>query len=175
MTAPVPDAHPLPATATSSTPRRSRAIVTGIAGVVAGLHLARAGLSPQAIGFVIAAGLAGMTVAMLVATVGADRLGRRRSLVALCLLGASGTWAFAVGSDAGLLAAAAFAGMINGMGRDRGAALVLETVILPGTAPDARRTAVFARYNVAQDVGHALGALLAGLPAMLPRDAGRAQ
>lgn len=146
----------------------TRATATGIVGVVAGLHLARAGLDSRAIGFAIAAGLAGMTVAMLVATLGADRLGRRRSLAALGLLGAAGTWGFALGSDAALLAAAAFVGMINGMGRDRGAALVIETAILPATAPDARRTAVFARYNVAQDVGHALGALLAGLPAMLP-------
>jgi len=146
----------------------TRATATGVVGVVAGLHLARNGLAPASIGLVIAAGLAGMTASMVVATLGADRLGRRATLVALGLLGAGGTWAFALGSGTGLLAAAAFLGMINGMGRDRGASLVLETAILPGTASDAQRTAVFARYNVSQDVGHALGALLAGLPALLP-------
>jgi predicted MFS family arabinose efflux permease len=64
------------------------------------------------------------------------------------------------------LAVAAFVGMLNGMGRDRGASLVLEQAALPSTATDAERTPVFARYNVVQDAGHALGSLAAGLPAL---------
>ena len=55
------------------------------------------------------------------------------------------------------------------MGRDRGAALVLEQAILPATAADAERTRVFAWYNVLQDAGHALGSLLAGLPVAAAR------
>jgi predicted MFS family arabinose efflux permease len=54
--------------------------------------------------------------------------------------------------------------MLNGMGRDRGANLVLEQGRLPATTTAAQRTLAFAWYNVAQDVGHALGALLAVLP-----------
>ena len=67
---------------------------------------------------------------------------------------------------------AAFAGMLNGMGRDRGASLILEQAALPATASDAERTAVFARYNVLQDVGHAVGSLMAGLPGLARRGLG---
>jgi hypothetical protein len=57
--------------------------------------------------------------------------------------------------------------MVNGMGRDRGAALVVEQALLPATVRDAERTMAFARYNVLQDIGHAVGGLAAGLPALL--------
>jgi hypothetical protein len=57
--------------------------------------------------------------------------------------------------------------MMNGMGRDRGAALVIEQAILPATVGDAERTRAFAWYNVLQDAGHALGSLLAGAPVLL--------
>jgi hypothetical protein len=69
--------------------------------------------------------------------------------------------------------AAAALGMVNGMGRDRGGALILEQSILPATVPDDRRTVLFAWYHVVQDAGHALGGLLAALPALLERTGAR--
>src|SRR6185436_8188610 len=66
--------------------------------------------------------------------------------------------------------AASFLGMLNGMGRDRGASLIIDQVILPATAganEHAARTRLFAIYNVVQDTGHALGGLLAGMPQWL--------
>jgi predicted MFS family arabinose efflux permease len=57
--------------------------------------------------------------------------------------------------------------MINGMGRDRSASLIIDQAIVPGLVPAAARTKAFAWYNVWQDAGHALGALLAGVPALL--------
>ena len=144
-----------------------RALATGMAGVLLGLYLARLGFAPAAIGLVLSAGLAGATLALLVVTWAGDRLGRRRTLVALSLLSAGGGLLAALGSDTAAIFAAAFFGMLNGMGRDRGAALVLEQAILPATTDDAGRTAAFARYNVLTDIGHALGALLAALPVLL--------
>jgi len=38
---------------------------------------------------------------------------------------------------------------------------------LPATVRDAERTLTFARYNVLQDIGHAVGSLLAAAPALL--------
>ncbi len=146
-----------------------RALATGMAGVLVGLYLARLAFSPAAIGVVVGTGLAGAAAAALLATVAADRLGRRRLLVDLALLGAAGGAALAVASSPLVVGLAAFAGMVNGMGRDRGAALVVEQAMLPATVPDAARTRAFAWYNVLQDAGHALGALLAGLPAVLGR------
>jgi MFS family permease len=70
-------------------------------------------------------------------------------------------------SDPFLIAVAAFIGMLTGMGKDRGAMLVLESAIIPSTVNDAGRTRAFAWYSVLQDVGQALGGLLAGLPELL--------
>src|SRR4029453_4402273 len=146
-----------------------RALATGMTGVLLGIHLAKIGLDEAAIGLVISAGLAGAALAALLATLGADRAGRRRFLIALALVGAAGTAVFAACSGVVMCAAAAFLGMLNGMGRARGAALVIEQAVLPATVPGERRTGAFAWYNVLQDAGHALGSLMAGLPVLLRR------
>src|SRR5262245_27821650 len=102
-----------------------RSLATGMMGVLVGIHLAKIGFDEGAIGLVIGAGLAGATVAATLATFLSDRVGRRRSLFALALLGAAGTAIFAWCSGTWACAAAAFFGMLNGMGRDRGAALII--------------------------------------------------
>ncbi|HEU5055988.1 MAG TPA: MFS transporter [Kofleriaceae bacterium] len=144
-----------------------RAVAVGYVGVLAALHLAATGLAGAEVTWVIAAGLAGAAAAAAVVTLAGDRLGRRATLIALALLSAAGAVGFAILPGPVPLALAAFAGMVNGMGRDRGASLILEQAILPATTGDAGRTRAFAAYNIAQDVGHALGAVLAGLPALL--------
>jgi MFS family permease len=149
-----------------------RALATGATGVLLGLHLARLGLDAGRIGVVVAAGLAGAALATLVATLAADRIGRRRFLVALALLGAGGCVALAFAPGALAAGLAAFVGMLNGMGRDRGAALALEQAALPSTTTDAGRTRALAWYNVLQDAGHAGGSLLAALPAVFRGAAG---
>ncbi|MBE7422728.1 MAG: MFS transporter [Zoogloeaceae bacterium] len=144
-----------------------RALATGMAGVLLGLTLARLGFSAAAIGAVLSAGLAGATLALVVVTWAGDRIGRRRCLLGLSLLGAAGGLGAALVDSPLAMAAAAFVGILNGMGRDRGAALVLEQAILPATVDDAGRTGAFARYNLLTDIGHALGALLAAAPTLL--------
>src|SRR4029078_5984763 len=64
-----------------------------------------------------------------------------------------------VGAQPAALVAVAFLGMVNGMGRDRGPASVLEESLLPATAPAAQRTRAFAWYTALQDAGSALGSL----------------
>jgi MFS family permease len=144
-----------------------RALATGLIGVLLGVHLASAGLDASAIGIVVSAGLAGAATASVIVTWLGQSLGMRRALVALALLGAVGGLGLIVSTDLSSLAIAAFIGMVNGMGRDRGAALVLEQALLPATVNDSKRTFAFAQYNVLQDLGHAFGGLLAGLPALL--------
>ena len=146
-----------------------RAFSTSTAGVTLGGFLARLDARGGELGAVITAGLAGGAVAAIIATFAADRIGRRRFLVATTLLGAGGTVVFALASTPLALAAAAFIGMVNGMGKDRGAALILEQAVLPGLAPPDQRTSVIARYTMMLDLGHALGALAAGAPAFLAR------
>ena len=144
-----------------------RSLATGMIGVLVGIHLARQNFDAATIGYVIASGLAGGALATLVITLVGDRAGRRRSLVILASLSAAGGMVFAMMTHPLAAGAVAFVGMVNGMGRDRGASSVLDQAILPATTTPGRRTAVFAWYNVLQDTGGALGGLLAGAPALL--------
>jgi len=144
-----------------------RSLATGTVGVLLGIHLSKLGFGAAAIGVVVGSGLAGAAIAALLVTIAGDRVGRRKALIALSLLGAGGGLVAAGASGLGTIAAAAFVGMLNGMGRDRGAALILDQAVLPATGADRDRTTLFAWYNVLQDAGHALGALLAGAPAVL--------
>jgi len=146
-----------------------RALATGMIAVLIGIHLAKSRFDPASIGVVVAAGLAGATVAAFVVTLAADRIGRRRALVALGILGALGGVGVALAGQPLLVGLAAFFGMLNGMGRDRGASMILDQALLPAMTTDERRTYAFAYYNVVQDIGHALGSLLAGLPILLQR------
>jgi MFS family permease len=149
-----------------------RALAVGMVSVLCGLHLAALGFTPGAIGVVVGAGLAGNALAALLTTWRGDAAGRRRVLILLAVLGGLGGVVIAAGSDPFAIGAASFLGMLNGMGRDRGASLIIDQVILPATAGHDARTRLFAIYNVVQDTGHALGGLLAGMPQLLRRFAG---
>lgn len=144
-----------------------RSFGVGLMGVVLGIYLFRLGLSSFAIGFVIAAGLGGSALATLLATLRADRLGRKRFLLWLSLLSAVSGIALAKEPRLPLLAIMAFVGMLNGTGTDRSAAFALDQAIIPGLVSNARRTWSLAWYNVLLDGGGSLGALVAGLPLFL--------
>ena len=145
-----------------------RAIAAATTGVSVGAYLKSLGYGAATVGYVTSAGLAGATVAMLLATLGADRVGRRRALVLLSALGAVGGTAVLWPLPALLLIGVAFFAMWNGMGRDRGAASMLEQAMLPATATEHTRTTVFARYNALQDTGNALGFLLVSAVLAVP-------
>lgn len=144
-----------------------RAFATGLMGVLLGLYLARLQFNAAQIGVVIGVGLSGAALSSLIVTFLGDRLGRRRSLLVLALLATGGGLALLWTTHLLAICIAAFLGMVNGAGRDRAAALVIEQAVLPQTASDAGRTKAFAWYNVLQDAGHALGALAAGLPSLV--------
>ncbi|HEV7215612.1 MAG TPA: MFS transporter, partial [Chloroflexota bacterium] len=73
----------------------------------------------------------------------------------------------ALSANAVLLALAAIAGTISPSGKEVGPFLSLEQAILPQTAPDARRTGLFAAYNLVGSLSSALGALVAAVPPLL--------
>jgi len=144
-----------------------RALATGFIGVLLGVYLGEIGLHAATIGVIVSAGLAGAAAGTFLVTFLGDRLGHRRVLLAVTLLSAAGGVALALSSHPLVLGTAALLGMVNGMGRDRGAALVVEQAVLPVMVREAERTMTFAKYNVLQDMGHAVGGLAAGLPALL--------
>ena len=144
-----------------------RSLATSLIGVLLGIYLAKRRFDPAEVGWVVGVGLAGAATAALVVTLAGDRLGRRRALIALAILGGLGAVVVAFSSQLIVLATASFIGMLNGMGRDRGASSVLDQAILPATTGPQQRTLGFAWYNVLQDAGHALGALLSATPVLL--------
>jgi MFS family permease len=145
----------------------ARATAIGMSGVLVGLYAAEMGFSATGVGAVISAGLLGVALGTLAVMLIAERIGRKRCLVGLAALSAVGTAGFALAPAPWLLVPTAVLGMVNGMGRDRGAAFSLEQAVLPDLSDARGRTQAFAWYNVVLDMGHALGALAALLPSIL--------
>jgi len=152
-----------------------RGLAAGAISVLAAVYLAKRGFPADDIGVVLSAGMVGVFVGTVYGTFLADRVGRRRSLVLLALLAASGGVSLAWFDSLTAVAAAAFIGMLSTQGSDRGAAQALEVSILPSTTEDAERTRVYAWYNALADAGGAAGALLAALPAVLRSRIGLAE
>lgn len=146
-----------------------RSAAVSLVGVTLAIHLAEIGFTTTQIGLLIGVGLIGSSLATLVVSYRADAWGRRRMLIGICLLSAAGYLALAAFTSAVALMPLAFVGMLNGMGRDRGAASALDQAILPETVPDDRRTWALAWYNLILDGGHAIGALAATVPTLITR------
>ena len=140
-----------------------RATANGLIGVIAGIYLAKLGFSPAAFGVVLAAGSRDCGRRGGRHALGRSHRPQARPRAARARSAAGGV-VIAAASDLAVLAAAAFLGMMNSLGKDRAAAAAFEQAILPGTVDDAGRTRVFAWYNVTQDIGHGLGAALAAAP-----------
>jgi MFS family permease len=149
----------------------ARAAAIQMSAVLLALHLAARGFDARTIGTLGSVGLAGTAGWSLLATLAADRIGRRRMLLLFTLALVAGGVALVLGESLALLVPAFFLGAVNSMGRDRGAGLVVEQAVLPSTVGAEQRTGAFAVYNVLQDAGHAFGALLATLPELLARGA----
>jgi predicted MFS family arabinose efflux permease len=151
-----------------------RALAIGMMAVLIGLYCAKLGFSATQIGVVLSAALWGAALATLLTMLAGGRFTERSLLVALSGLPVLGC-ALLLSSDAfPVVAAAAFVGMFNVNGRDRGAIPILEQAMFPATTTDDDRTRVFAWYNVLLDAGYAAGGLLAGLPTLLEAAAGLA-
>ncbi len=144
-----------------------RSLTVGMTGVLLAVYLSSINWDVRSAGLLVTIGLAGSAVATLLTSLLADRIGRRRALVALAFLTALGAAALAFVRRPGLLLVLAFFGMVNGLGRDRGPAYALEQALLPETTTPERRTYVLAWYGLLLDGGLALGSLLASLPFVL--------
>ncbi len=134
--------------------------------IALGPYLAALGLDTAEIGWVFTAALAGSAAMTVIVAAVADRVGRRRVLLAGAALMAIGGAAFGAVTTPALLAAAAVLAAINPAGRELGPFLTVEMAALPQTTTDQGRTAAFATYNVVGTLAVALGSLAAGLPAL---------
>lgn len=146
-----------------------RSLGIGLLGVLFAINLSVLGLNAAQIGLLVAVGLSGAVAGTFFVSFWADRLGRRNSLLLLSGCAVAGAIGLALFQNFFALAAACFIGMVNAMGRERGALFTLEQTILPETTRTSDRTKALAWYNVLLDAGQAIGSLLGGLPFLLSR------
>jgi MFS family permease len=142
--------------------RIARMFGYGLVSVVLVLHLSAIGFDETEIGLLLALTLIGDTLLSLYLTTRADLLGRRRVLMASAVLIAVSGAVFALTGNFFALLAAATVGVISPSGHEVGPFLAIEQVALAQTADHARRTWLFAWYNVAGSLATALGALCGG-------------
>jgi predicted MFS family arabinose efflux permease len=145
----------------------------GLLAVVVVLYLDAVGLSGAEIGLLLTATLLGDAVISLWLTTHADRIGRRRVLVAGAILLLAGGLAFAATPVFVVLLVAATIGVISPSGNEVGPFLAVEQASLTQLVEPSRRTDLFARYQVVGSLATAVGALVAG--AVVGVAAGRGQ
>jgi MFS family permease len=153
-----------------------RSLATGMTGVLLALHLNAIGWDLRQTGLLVSCGLAGHAAATLAVSFFAERTGRRRMLAVMAALAALGWLALAASphfrAAHAALYAAAFAGLINGLGRDRGPAFALEPALLAEVTSAGQRTFGIAWYSLVLDAGLAIGSLGAAAPYLLRRALG---
>jgi MFS family permease len=149
-----------------------RLFAYGSLAVVLVLYLRAAGLTETQAGVLLTLVLLGDTAVSLWLTTAADRLGRRRVLVAGAVLMAAAGVLFALTDNFWLLLVAGTIGVVSPAGGEVGPFLSVEHAALAQTAPAEHRTAVFAWHNLAGSLATALGSLCGGAAAHLLQAAG---
>jgi predicted MFS family arabinose efflux permease len=142
--------------------RAARLFAYGFLSVVLVLYLVEAGLSEERIGLLLTLTLLGDTAMSLWLTTGADRFGRRRTLLAGAFLMVFAGLLFEVTGSFVLLLLAATVGVISPSGNEVGPFLPVEQAGLAQIVPAAERTRVFAWYNLVGSFATAVGALAGG-------------
>jgi MFS family permease len=153
--------------------RMVRLFAYGSLSVILVLYLAETGLSTVQIGLLLTLTLVGDTIISLAITTRADRIGRRRMLLAGAALMVFAGGFFAFTRSFILLLVAATIGVISPSGNEVGPFLALEQAALSQIVSDQRRTAVFSWYNLAGSFATALGALCGGGLSQVLRTAGQ--
>jgi MFS family permease len=151
-----------------------RMFAYGFLAVVLVLYLAAIGLDAVTIGAILTLTLVGDPLISLWLTTSADRIGRRRVLVAGSLLMILAAAVFAATSNPVLLILAATIGVLSPTGNEVGPFLAVEQAALSQSIADARRTPTFAWYNLVGYVATATGALAAGAIAQTLQGSGMA-
>jgi MFS family permease len=139
-----------------------RMFAYGFLSVVLVLYLAHLGLRERLIGLLLSLTLIGDAAISLWMTTTADRIGRRRILIASATLMLFAGVLFAVTDRVALLLIAAIIGVISPSGYEVGPFLPVEQSALSQIVPDKVRTQVFAWYNLVGSFATAAGALCGG-------------
>jgi MFS family permease len=142
--------------------RIARMFGYGFLSVVLVLYLEQVGLNQVQIGLLLTLTLIGDTIISLWITTNADRIGRRRMLIAGAFLMVFAGILFSMTRSFVLLLIAATVGVISPSGYEVGPFLSIEQAALSQIVADERRTQIFAWYNLVGSFATALGALAGG-------------
>ncbi|MHB8626849.1 MAG: MFS transporter [Aggregatilineales bacterium] len=142
--------------------RMVRLFAYGFLAIVLGLYLAQVGLTDTQIGLLLSLTLLGDAAVSLPISIVADRLGRRRMLIAGSGFMIFAGVVFALTSDITLLTIAAIIGTVSPSGNEVGPFLAIEQAALPQATTNAQRTQVFAWYNLFGSLTTGLGSLCGG-------------
>ena len=145
-----------------------RTFAYGFLSVILAIYLKLIGFNELLIGLILTTTLLNSVIFTLIASLYADRIGRRKFLVIYAALMSVSGFVFMITENYIALIIAAFIGTINITGAETGAFLTIEQVMLPQTINNVRkRNTVFAVYNMAGTFAMAAGILLSGLPTIL--------
>jgi len=136
------------------------------------IYLAQLGLKEAQIGLLLTLTLLGDTAVSLWITTNADRIGRKRMLLAGAALMIFAGVLFALTRNFYLLLLAATIGVISPSGYEVGPFLSIEQASISQLVPDELRTRLFAWYNLAGSFATATGALVSGLLAQQLQNSG---
>ena len=152
--------------------RATRMFSYGFLSVILVLYLVDLGFSEKRIGLLLTLTLIGDTLISLWITTHADRIGRKTMLIAGAALMTAAGVPFALSGDFTVLLVAATFGVISPSGNEVGPFLAIEQASLSQILADARRTSVFAYYNLSGSFSTALGALAGGWIVQILQGAG---
>jgi MFS family permease len=145
--------------------RTLRTFAYGFLSVVLAIYLKLIGFNDLYIGFILTATLLNSVIFTLIASFYADRVGRRKVLIAYSALMSISGLVFFLTNNYIALIVSAFIGTINVTGTEIGAFLTIEQAILPQTINDPKkRNTVYAIYNMAGTFAMSAGILVTGLP-----------
>lgn len=134
----------------------------GFLSVVLALYLSDSGLDDFLMGLLFSLTLAGDVGISLLLTTGADRFGRKKTLIIGAALMMAAGVVFVLTHNPVLLIIAAIIGVISPSGNEIGPFLPVEQAILAQLVTKERRTGLFAWYNLSGSLATAFGALAGG-------------
>ena len=149
------------------TTRALRGLADGAVSVLLPSYLTAIGFNPLRVGAIVFGTLLGSAALTLWVGLATDRLGRRRVLLAACVLMLATGIGFATTASFWLLFVVAVVGTLNPSAGDVSLFLPVEQAALAEAAEPRDLTAMFALYNVAGAAAGAFGALASGVPAIL--------
>jgi len=152
-----------------TTTRGIRGFVDGAVSVVLAAYLTLLGYSGKEVGVVVTAMMLGSAALTLLTGVHGHRLARRTILLGGAVLMITTGVVYASTSALIVLIIVGAIGTMNPSNGDVSVFLPIEQSLLPATAPDERRTALFARYAFVGSIFGAVGSLAAGVPDWIAR------